>query len=58
MCSKIKNNKVIFLDVDGTLVEPMERPSALTIEAIKKARENGHKVFIQAETYLLYQKRL
>lgn len=46
MCSKIKNNKVIFLDVDGTLVEPMERPSALTIEAIKKARENGHKVFI------------
>lgn len=39
--------KLIFLDIDGTLVEAGENtPPKSAIEAIKKARENGHKVFL------------
>lgn len=38
--------KLIFLDIDGTIVAPWQRPSRVTIEAIRAARANGHKVFI------------
>lgn len=38
--------KAIFLDVDGTLVAPHMEMSEKIKEAIRKARENGHKVFI------------
>ena len=48
--------KVIFIDVDGTLVsyENVLPPSA--VEAIRTARRNGHKVYIctgrsRAEVY-------
>ena len=39
--------KVIFLDIDGTLTEPgCNEPPASAIEAIQKARANGHYVFL------------
>lgn len=39
--------KAIFLDIDGTLVSfKTHSIPASTIEAVKKAKENGHKVFI------------
>ncbi len=38
--------KLIFLDIDGTLVSSMAPPSALAVRAVQKARENGHKVFL------------
>ena len=50
------NKKVIFIDVDGTLLDYENRlPESASI-AIKKARENGHKVYIctgrsKAEVY-------
>lgn len=40
------NRKLIFLDIDGTLVYDMKAPSALAAEAVCGARENGHKVFL------------
>lgn len=39
-------NKIIFLDVDGTLVDYENQIPKSAIEAIRKARENGHKVYI------------
>lgn len=39
--------KVIFLDIDGTLTEPgCNEPPASAVEAIQKARANGHYVFL------------
>lgn len=38
--------KLIFLDIDGTIVAPWQRPSKATVEAIQTARSNGHRVFI------------
>mgnify|MGYP001194248245 CR=1 FL=1 len=48
--------KVVFLDVDGTLVDYENRIPKSAIEAIRKARKNGHKVYIctgrsKAEVY-------
>ena len=40
------NKKLIFLDIDGTLVSEMLPPSYNVIEAVKGARANGHKVFL------------
>lgn len=40
------NTKAIFLDVDGTLVAAHQEMSEKIKEGIKRARENGHKVFI------------
>ncbi len=40
------NKKLIFLDIDGTLVSAMAPPSVLTAEAVRGARANGHKVFL------------
>ncbi len=40
------NQKLIFLDIDGTLVAAMAEPSALAAKAIQGARGNGHKVFL------------
>lgn len=50
-------SKVLFIDVDGTLCSPtFNRPPESAKQAIKKARENGHKVYIctgrsKAEVY-------
>lgn len=39
-------NKIIFLDVDGTLINYEAKTPISAKEAIEKARSNGHKVFI------------
>lgn len=38
--------KLIFLDIDGTLVYEMKAPSLHVKKAINRARANGHKVFL------------
>lgn len=38
--------KIIFLDIDGTLCEPGEKVSDVTINALHQAQKNGHKIFI------------
>lgn len=48
--------KVIFLDVDGTLVDYENNLPDSAVEAIRRARANGHKVYIctgrsEAEVY-------
>ncbi|MDO5518654.1 MAG: HAD family hydrolase [Clostridium sp.] len=48
--------KIIFLDVDGTLVDYENNLPDSAVEAIRKARENGHRVYIctgrsKAEVY-------
>lgn len=40
------NRKLIFLDIDGTLVSAMAPPSELVAEAVRGARGHGHKVFL------------
>ena len=40
------DRKLIFLDIDGTLITAMSEPSDLTVKAVRRARENGHKVFL------------
>lgn len=50
------NSKVIFIDVDGTLVNYENVLPDSAVEAIRKARQNGHKVYIctgrsEAEVY-------
>ena len=49
-------NKIIFLDVDGTLVDYEGRVPVSAVEAVRGARANGHKVYIctgrsRAEVY-------
>lgn len=39
-------SKIIFLDVDGTLVDYHNRIPESAIRAIRKARENGHLVYV------------
>ena len=39
-------SKVIFLDVDGTLVDYENHLPESAVEAIRKARANGHLVYI------------
>ncbi|NBH84583.1 Cof-type HAD-IIB family hydrolase [bacterium C-53] len=38
--------KLIFLDIDGTLIHAMKAPSGLATEAVRRARLNGYKVFL------------
>jgi len=38
--------KMIFLDIDGTLVSAMAAPSTLAAKAVQSARANGHRVFL------------
>lgn len=38
--------KIVFLDVDGTLVDYENRIPKSAIEAIRETRKNGHKVYI------------
>ena len=49
-------SKIIFIDVDGTLVDYENRLPDSAVEAIRQARKNGHKVYIctgrsKAEVY-------
>lgn len=49
--------KIIFIDVDGTLVNDNDIVPDSAAAAIKKARKNGHYVFyvqaVQRQNYLL-----
>lgn len=38
--------KLLFFDIDGTLAYPRFNPSPKTVEAIRKTKANGHKVFL------------
>ena len=38
--------KIVFLDIDGTLVTPNYPLSDFVKKGIKKARENGHLIFL------------
>ena len=38
--------KVVFIDVDGTLVDYENHLPESAVEAIRKARKNGHRVYI------------
>ena len=38
--------KLIFLDIDGTLITAMKKPSPQTVKAVRSARTKGHKVFL------------
>ena len=38
--------KILFFDIDGTLAYPLQSPALSTVDAIRKARSNGHKAFI------------
>lgn len=40
------NQKLIFLDIDGTLVASMAPPSLLAAKAVQGARAKGHRVFL------------
>ncbi len=41
------NTKLLFLDIDGTLTLPGENtPPQSALDAIRKAHENGHKIFL------------
>lgn len=40
------DKKLLFFDIDGTLAWPGNPPSGKTVEALQKARQNGHKIFI------------
>ncbi len=43
------DQKLIFLDIDGTLTEPGTNiPPASALEAIRKAQANGHKVLLSS----------
>ena len=56
---KLKNDKyIIFLDIDGTVMVNNVVPE-LDIKAIDKARELGHKVFINTgRAYGFFPKEL
>lgn len=40
------DKKIVFLDIDGTLVESLGKPSKKTVESVRRARKNGHKMVI------------
>lgn len=39
-------NKVIFLDLDGTFLDNTLKAPASAVEAFRKAKENGHRIYI------------
>lgn len=40
------DRKLIFLDIDGTLVDAFAKPTERVVEALRRARENGHLLFL------------
>lgn len=40
------NRKIIFLDIDGTLVSDLSEPSPLVKEAVRRTRKKGNRVFL------------
>lgn len=39
-------DKIVFLDVDGTLVDYENRIPLSAVKAIRLARQNGHRIYI------------
>lgn len=44
-------HKLVFLDIDGTLVDKLETIHPSTIKAVELARANGHRLFISSGRY-------
>ena len=40
------DNKIVFLDIDGTFTVPLEKPTELASRAVREARKNGHRILI------------
>lgn len=40
------DKKLIFLDIDGTLIAPLSTPTPQVRQAVRQARSNGHLVFL------------
>lgn len=38
--------RIVFLDIDGTLIDEQERIQPSTVEAVARARDAGHRIFI------------
>lgn len=43
--------KLVFLDIDGTLVDKLETIHPSTVRAVELARRNGHRLFISSGRY-------
>lgn len=43
--------KIVFLDIDGTLVDKLETIHPSTVKAVELARKKGHKLFISSGRY-------
>ena len=43
--------KLVFLDIDGTLVDKLETIHPSTVKAVELARKNGHRLFISSGRY-------
>ena len=41
-------NKIIFLDIDHTLIDESLYPSASALEALRQAKANGHKLYLNS----------
>ena len=46
MTEEVEMRKVFFIDIDGTILDSSTEVSQFNIEALRRARANGHKVFI------------
>ena len=40
------DKKIVFLDIDGTFIVPLEKPTELASRAVREARKNGHRILI------------
>ena len=40
------DKKIVFLDIDGTLISGLTAPSERTVEAVRGARAKGHKILL------------
>ncbi len=41
--------KIVFLDIDGTLISGLTAPSERTVEAVRSARQRGIRYFCARE---------
>ena len=55
---RIDMGKIIFLDVDGTLVDYENRLPDSAVTAVRRARENGHRVYILSLIHISEPTRL
>ena len=45
------DKKIVFLDIDGTLISGLTAPSERTVEAVRSARAKGHKILLRSEEH-------